>query len=220
MEFLVKIKNKYEIIAILREHIKHKGRVVKREEHSKKDIELKSINYDYITIHDKENEFSEGAFSCEMYCSLGLVILELKKEKKSQRERATSDIICKIPRKITIIQRRRYPRVYFNEESNYTGTGRFKNGIMYQFMIKDISDGGCALVTDRKGIESDAILRHVKLDFREFGNFTTTLKVQKVTEEENIIRLSCQFLFRDNEEKSKAEKLVIRLNLTQRKRRY
>ena len=214
----MEIKNKYEIIAIFRDHIKHKGTTIKNEKHIKKEIELKCITHDYITLHDEGNDFSEEGFVCEIHCSLGLVIFELIKETKIKR-RINSYVICKIPTKITIIQRRRYPRIYFNKDLNYTGTGRFKNGTMYQFNISDISEGGCALVADIGEIELDTTLRHVKLDFREFGDFTTTLKVKKITKDENSLRLSCQFLFRDEDEKSRIESFVIRLNLTQRKRR-
>ncbi|WP_447622040.1 PilZ domain-containing protein [Enterobacter hormaechei] len=215
MEFLVEIKNKYEIIAIFRDHIKHEGRTVKVTEHSKEEITIRSISYDFIIIRDYVRRTRKRVLTCEMYCSLGLVTFELMKEKETEAEQY-SDVICKIPKTITITQRRRSSRIYFDKELNYIATGRLKSGIMFEFIIKDLSDGGCALITDNRDIKSDAILKHVKLDFCEFGHFITTLKVRALTEKGNILILSCQFLFRNDSEKSKIESLIINMNLKKR----
>lgn len=217
MGFLVEIHNKYEIIAILREHIKNKGGIIKRTGHTKKDLELKSISYDHIVLCEREIDIGEEFFSCEMYCSLGLVTYELVKGKAPKGE-SLPGIICEIPKKLTITQRRKHPRICFDQDLNYTGTGRLKNGIMYKLKIKDLSEGGCALFTDQDGIQYDSMLRHVVLNFQEFGVYITTLNVKKITTNPEGTRLSCQFIFKDDDEKIKIENIVIRLNLTKKRK--
>jgi c-di-GMP-binding flagellar brake protein YcgR len=45
------------------------------------------------------------------------------------------------------VQRRRDPRFRLRHEHDFYCRGRHKNGENYLFDIKDISDGGCALMT-------------------------------------------------------------------------
>ena len=52
-----------------------------------------------------------------------------------------------LPECLQVVQRRRDPRFRLRHEHDFYCRGRHKNGENYLFDIKDISDGGCALLT-------------------------------------------------------------------------
>ena len=52
-----------------------------------------------------------------------------------------------LPECLQVVQRRRDPRFRLRHEHDFYCRGRHKNGENYLFDIKDISDGGCALMT-------------------------------------------------------------------------
>ncbi|MEC4552065.1 hypothetical protein VSS10_19960, partial [Klebsiella pneumoniae] len=51
-----------------------------------------------------------------------------------------------LPECLQVVQRRRDPRFRLRHEHDFYCRGRHKNGENYLFDIKDISDGGCALM--------------------------------------------------------------------------
>ncbi len=67
-----------------------------------------------------------------------------------------------LPECLQVVQRRRDPRFRLRHEHDFYCRGRHKNGENYLFDIKDISDGGCALMTktpNLKFLSHNALLK-------------------------------------------------------------
>lgn len=81
------------------------------------------------------------------------------------------------------MQRRRDPRFRLRHEHDFYCRGRHKNGENYLFDIKDISDGGCALMTktpNLKFLSHNALLKNAVLMLAEYGEITIDLVVKNV----------------------------------------
>lgn len=68
-----------------------------------------------------------------------------------------------LPECLQVVQRRRDPRFRLRHEHDFYCRGRHKNGENYLFDIKDISDGGCALMTktpNLKFLSHNALLKN------------------------------------------------------------
>ena len=71
-----------------------------------------------------------------------------------------------LPECLQVVQRRRDPRFRLRHEHDFYCRGRHKNGENYLFDIKDISDGGCALMTktpNLKFLSHNALLKNAVL---------------------------------------------------------
>lgn len=106
------------------------------------------------------------------------------------------------PNMIKRIQRRRYPRLVL--DGKYSSRGKLNNGIKFDYKIKDISVGGCALLVDQPQhipYLTGATLRQVEFDFNEMGVLAIDLNVLNVIpvppscrpSASASWRLSCQF---------------------------
>lgn len=113
-----------------------------------------------------------------------------------------------LPECLQVVQRRRDPRFRLRHEHDFYCRGRHKNGENYLFDIKDISDGGCALMTktpNLKFLSHNALLKNAVLMLAEYGEITIDLVVKNVIvitldnaneESESYYQISCQFKFR------------------------
>ncbi len=75
-----------------------------------------------------------------------------------------------LPECLQVVQRRRDPRFRLRHEHDFYCRGRHKNGENYLFDIKDISDGGCALMTktpNLKFLSHNALLKNAVLMLAE-----------------------------------------------------
>lgn len=80
-----------------------------------------------------------------------------------------------LPECLQVVQRRRDPRFRLRHEHDFYCRGRHKNGENYLFDIKDISDGGCALMTktpNLKFLSHNALLKNAVLMLAEYGEIT------------------------------------------------
>lgn len=100
--------------------------------------------------------------------------------------------------------------------------GRHKNGENYLFEIKDISDGGCALMTrspNLKFLSHNAILKNAILALAEYGEITVDLVIKNVVmvtlddneKSDSYYQISCQFKFRHLDNKKRIEKVLLDL---------
>jgi c-di-GMP-binding flagellar brake protein YcgR len=86
-----------------------------------------------------------------------------------------------LPECLQVVQRRRDPRFRLRHEHDFYCRGRHKNGENYLFDIKDISDGGCALMTktpNLKFLSHNALLKNAVLMLAEYGEITIDLVVK------------------------------------------
>ncbi|HDX8891295.1 TPA: PilZ domain-containing protein, partial [Klebsiella oxytoca] len=127
-----------------------------------------------------------------------------------------------LPECIQVVQRRRDPRFRLRHEHEFFCHGRHKNGENYLFEIKDISDGGCALMTQSpnlKFLSHNAILKNAILALAEYGEVTVDLVIKNVVmvtlddneKPDSYYQISCQFKFRNLDNKKRIEKVLLDL---------
>ncbi len=106
--------------------------------------------------------------------------------------------------------------------------GRHRNGENYLFDIKDISDGGCALIAkspNLKFLTHSSILKNSVLSLAEYGEITIDLAIKNVVEvtldedSESYHQVSCQFKFRHREDKTRIEKMLLDLILEAKRKK-
>ena len=97
-----------------------------------------------------------------------------------------------------------------------------QKGENYLFEIKDISDGGCALMTrspNLKFLSHNAILKNAILAVAEYGEITVDLVIKNVVmvtlddneKSDSYYKISCQFKFRHLDNKKRIEKVLLDL---------
>lgn len=209
--------DEYEIKAIIRNAIKYQYNVVINDQyyyHTK----LKNINNNtlqicttnlhlnikkdevvHIEIHDKE---AKHEFQARL--------------KNKSIKKNINNLFFFMPPSLTTHQRRSEKRINIEKNSGNICTGRFNNGTEYSFLIKDLSGGGCALITNDEilaGVILGYKLRMSNLNFGCLGSFTTNLVIVNVTlindsrdsNNDLLFRLSCQF-------KNTSTKMIDKLN--------
>lgn len=85
-----------------------------------------------------------------------------------------------IPDLIFFAQQRQNQRFSFMKGYDFFCFGRYKNGENYSFKIKNISQGGCALIVkdvNARFLYKDAVIKNASLDFDTFGSLQLDLKV-------------------------------------------
>lgn len=131
------------------------------------------------------------------------------------------------PEAINVTQRRKHPRLMFNDRRVYISQGKFNDGLYYQFKIKDLSPGGCALVVEdgeRALALVGSTLRNIELDFASHGTITADLFVlssEKIAapgdERDPGWHLSCQFKRISDPMQRKLDNIVIKLLLEEKR---
>ena len=123
---------------------------------------------------------------------------------------------------IFFAQQRQNQRFSFLKGYDFFCFGRYKNGENYSFKIKNISQGGCALIVkdvNARFLYKDAVIKGASLDFDTFGNLQLDLKVIDVVminefDEDNHLyscyQISCGFDFRNRREEAEVEKIIIK----------
>ncbi|MEB4675189.1 PilZ domain-containing protein [Enterobacteriaceae bacterium G50] len=130
------------------------------------------------------------------------------------------------PDAISVTQRRKHPRLMFGDRRVYTAQGKFNDGLYYQFRIKDLSPGGCALIME-DGERAQALvgstLRNIELDFAIHGTLTADLFVlssEKMASDSNATpgwHLSCQFKRISEPMRRNLDSIVIKLLLEEKR---
>jgi Predicted glycosyltransferase len=131
------------------------------------------------------------------------------------------------PDAISVTQRRKHPRVAFNDRRVYFSQGKFNDGLQYQFKIRDLSPGGCALLmndSERALMLVGSTLRNIELDFGCNGTLVADLFVlssERVTvlneEDEPSWHISCQFKRMSDSMRRKLENIFIKLVLEEKR---
>jgi hypothetical protein len=131
------------------------------------------------------------------------------------------------PDAINVTQRRKHPRLTFSDRRVYTAQGKFNDGLYYQFRIKDLSPGGCALIAE-DGERAQALigttLRNIELDFGSHGTLAADLFVlssEKLAASDDDAapawHLSCQFKRISEPMRRNLDSIVIKLLLEEKR---
>lgn len=130
------------------------------------------------------------------------------------------------PDAINVTQRRKHPRLTFSDRRVYTAQGKFNDGLYYQFRIKDLSPGGCALIAE-DGERAQALirttLRNIELDFGSHGTLVADLFVlssEKMAASDDASpawHLSCQFKRISEPMRRNLDSIVIKLLLEEKR---
>ena len=124
--------SRYEIIAIFREELRKHSEI--EVFFNNKNIMTQLTRVDFAEFHIVHSDSGKIEF-----CS------SLKKSYNSDAERGNK-VSFALPECIHVVQRRRDPRFRLHHRYDFFCRGRHRNGENYLFDIKDISDGGCALI--------------------------------------------------------------------------
>ena len=130
------------------------------------------------------------------------------------------------PDAINVTQRRKHPRLTFSDRRVYTAQGKFNDGLYYQFRIKDLSPGGCALIAE-DGERAQALirttLRNIELDFGSHGTLVADLfvlsseKMAASGDASPAWHLSCQFKRISEPMRRNLDSIVIKLLLEEKR---
>lgn len=135
--------------------------------------------------------------------------------------------IVEMPKKIIEIQRRRQLRIELNKIKKYYCTGRFFNGVSYELLMKNISMGGCAFISDDPLLIKNVMggdLRNCKFNFNGLGNFSATIKVLNITKIDDLEEykngyfiISCTFKKINNIALNTLDAILMKLLIEERK---
>lgn len=216
----------FESVAIIREALK-KGCLI--DIHSKNsDVFCKIHKLDtsgFYVLWEGEAPDKTDRLAVEIFADTG------KFEFQATASEVLSDsggkwLYIHYPDAIQVTQRRRHPRLIFNDRRIYCAQGRFNDGLSYHFRIKDISSGGCALRLE-DGERARALvkttLRNIELDFGSHGTITADLfvlsseKVATAEESTPVWHLSCQFKRISESMRRHLDSIVIKLLLDEKR---
>lgn len=217
-------KNRYEIIAILREEFRIKSIL----EFGYNDLSWKST----ILLVDSSCFSIEcspppqlpipknSIFYFSVHSNLGridFITTLLPTENNSP-----DNLLCfAIPDSINIIQRRFSPRLNLRDNYQFFCSGRYKNGFTFRYALNDISEGGCSFTVTKSQLNSirvGGVLENVNINLGEYGTIIVNLLVINVIKTyieglnaESDLRVSCMFQYKSNDIKNYMESIMIKL---------
>ncbi|KLE82461.1 flagellar brake protein [Klebsiella aerogenes] len=224
--------SKYEIIAIFREEQRKQTEI--EIFFNNKSISTQIARVDFAEFHiQSDSKIPAGnKFKFILHSDSGKIEFTSQRQKNSAGGAENSNKVAfALPECIQVVQRRRDPRFRLRDENDFFCHGRHKNGENYAFDIKDISDGGCALITQSpnlKFLANNSTLKNAILSLAEYGEITVDLIIKNVamvtldSEEkspENYYQISCQFKFRRSDDRKKIEKTLIDLILEAKRKK-
>ncbi|MEG0097963.1 MAG: pilus assembly protein PilZ [Citrobacter sp.] len=219
MSFGLAKDNKFEIIAILREELHKKTKLEVLCGDSSVITQLEKIDFERFVLPPHKDIVPEKVQYFILHSDSGIVKFSARYEPSSDAEAGLS---YHIPDMIFFAQQRQNQRFSFLKGYDFFCTGRYKNGENYSLKIKNISQGGCALIVkdvNARFLYKDAIIKGASLDFDVFGSLVLDLKVIDVVminefDEDNQLyscyQISCGFDFKNRREEAEVEKIIIK----------
>ncbi|KAB8135897.1 flagellar brake protein [Raoultella ornithinolytica] len=221
--------SRYEIIAIFREELRKHSEI--EVFFNNKNIMTQLTRVDFAEFHIvTQSKIPPGhKYKFILHSDSGKIEFcsSLKKSYNSDAERGNK-VSFALPECIHVVQRRRAPRFRLHHRYDFFCRGRHRNGENYLFDIKDISDGGCALIAkspNLKFLTHSSILKNSVLSLAEYGEITIDLAIKNVVEvtldedSESYHQVSCQFKFRHREDKTRIEKMLLDLILEAKRKK-
>ncbi|MEC5317437.1 PilZ domain-containing protein [Brenneria populi subsp. brevivirga] len=223
-------KNKYEIIAIFREELRRKTDIEIKLNDKSIITRITKVDFSEFHINISEKIQKNKILGFILHSDCGKIEFSCAL-KRAYSQNCNNKFSFILPENIMVAQRRRHQRVLLQNDYDFSCYGRYKNGENYQFKIKDISNEGCALISENpnmKFLASDAMLKNSILAFALYGEFTTNLTIKNVTTVNRIdtdgkchiyYQISCQFNFKNPADKIKIEKLVMELIMENKRKK-
>lgn len=220
MEFGILKVDKFEIIAIFREELLRKTKLeIKYKSHSII-TQLVKVASDCFVIGYKKGILITEKQDFIFHSEQGFISFNANFDHAISDD-LESALVYFIPNMVFFLQRRQHQRFSFLTENSFLCSGRYKNGENYSLRIKDISSGGCALISlklNPRFLYNGNSIKMALLDFGDFGKLQLDLKIVSVASiqeyDENYslyscYQISCKFNFRNSTEESGVEKIII-----------
>lgn len=138
-------------------------------------------------------------------------------------------LVFSLPCKMSLVQRRAFPRLTTKREDDFYCSGRYRNGQEYNYKIIDISNGGCAFVTKKineKFLKKGAVIDFFKVSLTGYAEITLSVKVMNISQfigsdfsDGLLFKISCQFLFSTRYSKKDIEKVIFKIAADRKIRR-
>lgn len=221
MSFGLAKENKFEIIATLREELHKKTKLEVLCENSNVITQLEKIDFERFTISWHEDIVPEKIQYFILHSDSGIIKFSARFATDLPSD-AEAGLSYFIPDMIFFAQQRQNQRFSFLKGYDFFCFGRYKNGENYSLKIKNISQGGCALIVkdvNARFLYKDAVIKGASLDFEAFGSLQLDLKVIDVVtinefDEDNQLytchQISCGFDFKHRREEAEVEKIIIK----------
>lgn len=221
MSFGLAKDNKFEIIAILREELQKKTKLEVLCENSNVITQLEKVDFERFVISWQGDIVPEKVQYFILHSDSGIVKFSARLEETSVAG-VEAGLSYSIPDMIFFAQQRQNQRFSFLKGYDFFCFGRYKNGENYSLKIKNISQGGCALIVkdvNARFLYKDAVIKSATLDFDTFGSLQLDLKVIDVVminefDEDNQLyscyQISCGFDFKNHREEAEVEKIIIK----------
>ncbi|HBR0931144.1 flagellar brake protein [Klebsiella variicola] len=216
----VKVNNPYEIIAIIRGELRKHGLLRMSINEDKFFIKIESIDATGFLIVTDFLLTSRDKYNLKIFSENGIFIFCTKIKVLGVRGGMYEHFI-EIPNTMFFSQRRNHKRVDLSE-MNYKCIGIFKDGTQFNLRIKNISEGGCALISETTFPSFNKILKHVFLMKNDIIKIVMLDMEVKDTIQMSDARgyiHSCQFLFKKKEDKDRVEKEILFIEACKRKRK-
>ncbi|MCI1031512.1 c-di-GMP-binding flagellar brake protein YcgR [Raoultella sp. BIGb0149] len=224
--------SKYEIIAIFREELRKQSEIEIFYNNKNFITQLARVDFSEFHIVTHSRIPPGHKFKFVLHSDSGKIEFCSTLKKHSGSGSAKSNKVSfTLPECIQVVQRRRDPRFRLQHKHDFFCHGRHKNGENYMFEIKDISDGGCALMAKNpnlKFLTHNSILKNSIISAAEYGEITVDLVVKNVVlvtldeddeQGESYHQVSCQFKFRHHDDKRKIEKMMLDLILEAKRKK-
>lgn len=221
MSFGLAKEDKFEIIAILREELHKKTKLEILCGDSSVITQLEKIDFERFVISGHGDIVPEKVQYFILHSESGIVKFSARFEQTSSAG-AEAGLSYFIPDMIFFAQQRQNQRFSFLKGYDFFCFGRYKNGENYSLKIKNITQGGCALIVkdvNARFLYKDAVIKNASLDFDTFGSLQLDLKVIDVVpinefDEDNQLyschQISCEFDFKNRREETEVEKIIIK----------
>lgn len=224
--------SRYEIIAIFREELRKQSEIEIFLNNKSIMTQLTRVDFAefHIVTHSKippGNRYRFILHSDSGKIEFNSTLLENYDSEHQQGNKFSFTL----PDCLQVIQRRRDPRFRLHHHYDFFCRGRHKNGENYTFEIKDISDGGCALMAKNPNLKflgHHSVLKNSILSLAEYGEITIDLVIKNVIEvtlddgsvdQETYHQVSCQFKFRHQDDRTRIEKMLLDLILEAKRKK-
>ncbi len=140
--------NKFEIVAIIREELLRKTKVELKFKDASVVTQLEKVDFDYFVITNNSDIPHSSIQSFILHSDSGIIRFNARFS-QSLTDKLECGLAYRIPEVILLVQRRQHQRFSFLKGYHFYCSGRYKNGENYLLQIKNISRGGCALISQK-----------------------------------------------------------------------
>lgn len=171
MGFGMAKNNKFEIVAIIREALLRKTKVELRFKETSLVTQLEKVDFDYFVIAYNSEIPLSSIQSFILHSNSGIIRFNARFS-QSLTDKLGCGLAYRIPEMVLLVQRRQHERFSFLQGYHFYCSGRYKNGENYSLQIKNISRGGCALISQKvndRFLYKNALIKAASLDFEQFG---------------------------------------------------